>query len=140
MDTKKITRIVFTVLTILLGILLIVRGFKEAAVDTSVPQDENAFDHMLLTIPGIVILLDSAVYFFRDRLFRSPAKFIFGNAGMVFLTGVILEIVYFQFIYYGLSRPQYKLTIPAVLIILVYTAATMIISAIFEITRRATSA
>ena len=59
---------------------------------------------------------------------------------MVFLTGVILEIVYFQFIYYGLSRPQYKLTIPAVLIILVYTAATMIISAIFEITRRATSA
>ena len=136
MKKTQINGLVFAVLSIIFGIVLIVLGCKEAAVDTSVPADEKVFDNMMLTVPGIVLILDSLVFAFRDKLFRSSAGFLIGNFAIVLLGGIIMEIVYFQFLYYGLSRPQYKLAFGGALIMLVYAVAILVVSAVFELTNR----
>lgn len=137
MKKAMIPGIVYAVLTVVLGVLLIVLGVKESAVDTSVPENEAVFDHMMLTVPGIVMILCAPLFVLREKLFQSSARFLFAMAGLVLLAGIILEIVYFQFIYFGLRRPQYKLIFGAFLIMLVYAVAIFVVSAVFELTRKA---
>ncbi|MBO4789279.1 MAG: hypothetical protein J5531_10305 [Lachnospiraceae bacterium] len=137
MKKSMIPGIVYAALTVALGVILITLGVKEAGVDTSVPENEAVFDHMMLTVPGIVMILCAPLFVLREKLFRSTARFLFGIAGLVLLAGIILEIVYFQFIYFGLRRPQYKLVFGAFLIMLVYAVAIFVVSAVFELTRKA---
>jgi len=136
MKKTAIPGLIYAVLSFAFGLLLIVLGFQEASVDTTVPVDEAVFDHMMLTVPGILLILDSGIFGLRNRLFRSSPGFLFGNAGLFFLLGLILEIVYFQFFYFGLSRPQPKLIVGTLPIILLYTVAVLIATTLFELTRR----
>ena len=52
MKKSMIPGIVYAALTVALGVILITLGVKEAGVDTSVPENEAVFDHMMLTVPG----------------------------------------------------------------------------------------
>ena len=129
-------KIVFAVLSAALGITLILFGINEAGVDTDVAVDEKGLDHMLLTIPGILFLVDSAIYLLRDR-FRSSAKFIIDNLLLFVVVGFLAEVVYFQLIYYGISRPQLKMTIPALLILLAYAIVVLVFTGLFTVVRNA---
>lgn len=129
-------KIVFAVLSAALGITLILFGINEAGVDTDVAVDEKVLDHMMLTIPGILFLVDSAIYLLRDR-FRSSAKFIIDNLLLFVFVGFLAEVVYFQLIYYGISRPQLKMTIPALLILLAYAIVVLVFTGLFTVVRNA---
>ena len=133
---ERTINIVFAILSAACGVALLLYGIKEAGVDTDVAVDENVIDTMALIIPGILLIADSAMYLLRSR-FRTDLRFLFGNLGIVALVGFIAEIVYFQFIYFGLRRPQYKLIFGAFLIMLVYAVAIFVVSAVFELTRKA---
>ena len=136
---KKFSRIIdiaFAAVSAVFGILLIIYGIQSAGVDTSVPVDEDCIDTMWLTIPGILLLLDSVVYILRTRMFHSSAAFIFGNFLLFVLVAFITEVVYFQFIYYGLGKPQYKLMIPAILIVLVYGLDVVIVGSLCMLTHK----
>lgn len=134
--TSRIIDIAFGVISAAFGILLIVYGIHSAGVDTTVPTDERCLDTMWLTIPGILLLLDTAVYILRSRMFRSYAAFILLNFLLFVLVGFIAEVVYFQFIYFGFGKPQYKLMIPAILIVVVYGVAVMIVSSLCTLTHK----
>ncbi|MBR6020594.1 MAG: hypothetical protein IK055_10305 [Lachnospiraceae bacterium] len=129
-------KIVFAVLSAALGITLILFGIKEAGVDTDVATDEKVLDHMMITIPGILFLVDSVIYPVRDR-FRTSAKFIIDNLLLFVFVGFLVEVVYFQIIYYGISRPQLKLTIPALLILLAYAIVVLVFTGLFTVVRNA---
>ena len=129
-------KIVFAVLSAALGITLILFGINEAGVDTDVAVDETVLDHMMLTIPGLLVLVDSAIYLLRDR-FRSSAKFIIDNLLLFVFVGFLAEVVYFQLIYYGISRPQLKMTIPALLILLAYAIVVLVFTGLFTVVRNA---
>ena len=137
MKKAMIPGIVYAVLTVALGVLLIVLGAKESAVDTSVPENEAVFDHMMLTVPGIVMILCAPLFVLREKLFQSSARFLFAMAGLVLLAGIILEIVYFQFIHYGIHKPQLMMVVPAILIILVFCIFILVLGGLFLCVRRA---
>ena len=85
--------IVFAVLSAAFGIFLIFFGLHEAGIDTDVSMDENVIDNMMFTVPGIILLADSAVYVFRKRLFRTDKGFLLGNLAIVILVGFIAWVV-----------------------------------------------
>jgi len=129
--------IVFAVLSAVFGIFLIFFGLHEAGIDTDVSMDENVIDNMMFTVPGIILLADSAVYVFRKRLFRTDKGFLLGNLAIVILVGFIAECVYFQFIHYGISRPQLMMMVPAILITLVFALFVLIVDGMYICVRKA---
>ena len=135
MKTRTID-IVFAVLSAAFGIFLILFGIHEAGIDTDV-ADENVIDNMMFTVPGIILLADSAVYVFRNRLFRTDRGFLLGNLGIIVLVCFFAECVYFQFIHYGISRPQLMMTVPAILISIVFALFVLIVDGMYISVRKA---
>ena len=133
---ERTINIVFAILSATFGIALIVFGIHEAGIDTDVPTDENVIDTMMFTVPGIILLADSVIYVIRNRLFRTDRSFLLGNLAIVFLVGFLAECVYFQFIHYGINRPQLKMVVPAALIILVFTLLVLIIDGMYLCVRK----
>ena len=134
---NRTINIVFAILSAVFGIVLIVFGIHEAGVDTDVANDENVIDTMMFIVPGIILLADSAVYVFRDRLFRTDRSFLLGNLAIVILTGFLAECIYFQFIHYGIHRPQLKMVVPAILISLVFGLFVLIVDGLYLCVRKA---
>lgn len=132
---ERTINIVFAVMTALFGIFLFVFGLKEAAVDTDVATDERCLDNMWLTIPGILLFADAAMYLLRSK-FTSDKKFVLSNVGLVMLIGFLMECVYFQFIHYGISKPQSKMAIPAFLIVLVFAFFVLVLNLLYITVRR----
>lgn len=133
---ERTINIVFAILSAACGVALLLYGIKEAGVDTDVAVDENVIDTMALIIPGILLIADSAMYLLRSR-FRTDFRFLFGNLGIVALVGFIAEIVYFQFIHYGIHKPQLMMVVPAILIILVFCIFILVLGGLFLCVRRA---
>ncbi|MBP5354693.1 MAG: hypothetical protein J6Y67_06115 [Lachnospiraceae bacterium] len=133
---ERTINIVFAILSAACGVALFVFGLKEAAVDTDVAVDENVIDTMAITIPGLLLIADSVMYLLRPK-FRTDLRFLFGNLGIVALVGFIAEVVYFQFIHYGIHRPQVKMLVPAILIILAYGVFILVLGGLFLCVRKA---
>ena len=126
----RIINIVFAAMSVVFGIVLILVGVHELGVDTDVAADEDVIDTMIFIVPGILLIADAAVYMLRSR-FRSNATFILGNIGLVSLAGFLMGCIYFQFIHYGISRPQLMMMVPAILIILVLDILVLVMSGLY---------
>ncbi|MBP5490534.1 MAG: hypothetical protein J6Y10_08055 [Lachnospiraceae bacterium] len=131
---ERTINIVFAVMTALFGVALFVFGLKEAGVDTDV-ADEKVIDMMALTIPGILLFADAVMYLLRPK-FPSDKKFLLSNLGLVILIGFLAECIYFQFFHYGIHQPQLKMTIPAILIVLVLALLVLILNGMYLCVRR----
>lgn len=123
---------VFMAISALFGIFLIYCGIKEAKLD-----EDWLLATMLLVIPGGLFILDSFIYT-RWHSYRSAVSFVFVNALLMLFIGFLAECIYFQFIYFGLNQPQYKMAIPALLIMAVVAVLTCILTGIFAVVQRKT--
>lgn len=128
--------IVFAVMSAAFGAFLIFYGFREAGITTDVAHDEEVIDHMMITVPGILLILNGAFYLLRSR-FRSGIRFCLANLALFTLVGFIAECFYFQFIYFGLKQPQYKMMISAILIVVAYDILVAVLAALNTCVRKA---
>lgn len=126
---KKILPVLFCGILCALGILLLLFGLSEAARvegDDVVPTT-----HMLLTIPGILGIL-SGVLCFTRKAHRTGTRFVLLSLLYTVLSGFLIECIYFQFIYFGIHRPQPKLAIVALAASLVSSLFYMIFHIVFS--------
>ncbi len=138
MNKKKICCVIFAVLTLLVGLVLIALAvrFRGEAPTQAAFDDNYLFANMSMLIPGITVVLYSIWIFIRGTM-KSTAQFLLLGFFLFLGIGFLMECVYFQFIYFGIHQPQYKLMIPAALFILVYDVVVLIVSAIFSATYKA---
>ena len=108
--TKKKLSVVFCIVLSVVGAGLIALGIVEGAGLTG---NDRLFSHMILTIPGI-LGIGSGLFCLTRKSHRSAGGFVVTGFLYTALGGFLIECIAFQFIYFGLNRPQPKLTIPAV--------------------------
>ena len=125
--SKKTLSIVFCAVFAAFGVLLLVLGFKEAAVAEG---DDVPFTHMILTIPGIASVCAGFGCFLRKKS-RSAVRFCFSAFFFLFFGTFLAECFYFQFIHFGTNRPQPRLTIPAAGTSLAYALLFLILYTVF---------
>lgn len=123
---------VFMVISALFGVLLVIWGIKTAQLDK-----DWLLATMVLIIPGGLFVLDSFIYT-RWHSYRSAVSFVSVNALLVLFIGFLAECIYFQFIYFGINQPQYKMAIPALLIMAVVAVLMCILTGIFAVVQRKT--
>ena len=124
---KKTLSIVFCTLLAAFGALLIVLGFQQAALATG---DDVPFTHMILTLPGLASICAGLGCLLRKKS-HSAVRYCCSAFFFLFFGMFLAECFYFQFIHFGLDRPQPKLTIPAAGTALVYALLFLIFYIIF---------
>ena len=124
---KKALSILFCAVFAVFGVLLMVLGFKEAAVAEG---DDIPFTHMILTIPGIASVFAGFGCLLRKKS-RSAVRFCSSAFFFLFFGTFLVECIYFQFIHFGTDRPQPKLTIPAAGTSFVYALLFLILYIVF---------
>ncbi len=125
-----ISTIVFMAFSIAFGALLILFGISSAKAD-----EDWLLSTMMFLIPGALYALDSLIYL-RRHTYRTSAGFVFGNAFLYLLLCFLCECIYFQFIYFGINEPQYKMAIPALMIAAVYAIVSCILTSLYNVFRR----
>lgn len=110
-----------------IGVFLVILGITQAMKLT---DDDRLFSHMLLTIPGF-LGIGSGLLCLTRKIHRSAVKFVFTNFFYTLLGGFLIECFVFQFLHFGLQRPQPKLTIPAAGTCLAYGLVYMIFHIVF---------
>ncbi len=110
------------------GVFLLILGITQSS--QMIAEDDRLFSHMFLTIPG-VLAIGSGLLCLTRKNHRSAAGFVITNFFYTLLGGFLIECFVFQFLHFGLSRPQPRLTIPAGLTCLCYGFLFMIFHIVF---------
>lgn len=118
------------------GLVLILLGIFYKETNAAVYEDDALFMNMVLTIPGILLILNSFFCLGYEHYYKNVI-FLVHSFLLFFISCLLVECVYFQLIYFGLKQPQQRMIIPALIITLIYSLLSLFGKCAFLLLRKA---
>ena len=134
----KLANLVAALLLVVLGVVMLIHGIREIGIETDPTlrgrRVEDYLDHMIFTIPGILLILDAGLFLLREH-FDKTSTFLALNSIAFFLLCFCVETVYMLVERPSVHKLTGKLLIPGLLISFVVTIAVFVFGVIHANTR-----